>query len=259
MKKIMELLERAGRHATGFFEDMGKLFLFQVKITILCFRKPFRLANFFKQLEFIGVQSTFIIVLTGTFTGMVFALQSSYAFRLFNAEDLVGPTVALSITRELGPVLTALMVTGRAGSAMAAELGTMRVTEQIDALYSMAVNPIQFLVVPRMLASIIMLPLLCTLFDFTGIVGSYLVGVGILKMNPNVFINRILDLVDLNDIYIGLFKSAVFGLIIALLSCYQGYYTSGGAEGVGKAATQAVVLSSVSILVSDYFLTALLF
>ena len=258
-KPAEKLIEFIGRHFLLFIEEMGRLIIFFLKAMILAGRRPYRVAIFFKQLEFVGVQSTFIVVLTGTFTGMVFALQSSYAFRLFNAEDLVGPTVALSITRELGPVLTALMVTGRAGSAMAAELGTMRVTEQVDALFAMSVNPLQYLVVPRIIASIIMLPLLCTLFNFSGILGSYLISAGLLKLNPNVFVTRITDMVTLHDVYTGLFKASVFGLLIALLSCYQGYYTSGGAEGVGKATTQAVVISSVSILVSDYFLTALMF
>jgi phospholipid/cholesterol/gamma-HCH transport system permease protein len=190
---------------------------------------------------------------------MVLALQTYHGFRLFSAESLVGATVALSMTRELGPVLTALMVTGRAGSAMAAELGTMRVTEQIDALYTMATNPIQYLVVPRLIAGVLMVPILTTISDFVGIVGGYFVGVELLDINAGIYMKKMLDIVELDDIFNGLIKAACFGLILSLIGCYKGFSTRGGAEGVGKSTTEAVVLSSVSILISDYFLTAAMF
>jgi phospholipid/cholesterol/gamma-HCH transport system permease protein len=238
---------------------MGKLLLLFLEAIIWLFRPPFRFRLFVKQLEFVGVNSLFVVLLTGLFTGMVLALQTYYAFRLFSAESLVGATVALSMTRELGPVITALMVTGRAGSAIAAEIGTMRVTEQIDALTVMAISPVQYLVVPRILAGVIMLPLLTILSDFVGIVGGYLVGVKILGINSGLFINKIYEYVDVDDLYNGLIKAAFFGLILTLVGCYKGFYTRGGAEGVGKSTTQSVVLASVLILMFDYVLTALMF
>jgi phospholipid/cholesterol/gamma-HCH transport system permease protein len=210
-------------------------------------------------MEFVGVKSIFVVVLTGTFTGMVMALQAYHGFRLFSAEGMVGSTVALGMTRELGPVLTSLMVTARAGSAMAAELGTMRVTEQIDALSVMAANPVKHLIVPRVIAGILMLPLLTAVADFVGILGGYFVGVGLLNINEGIFIKNITKLVDLNDIFNGLIKAAFFGFILSLVGCYKGFNTRGGAEGVGRATTEAVVLASVSILISDYFLTAVMF
>jgi len=210
-------------------------------------------------MEFVGVKSIFVVVLTGTFTGMVMALQGYHGFRMFSAESLVGSTVALGMTRELGPVLTSLMVTARAGSAMAAELGTMRVTEQIDALYVMAANPVKHLIVPRVIAGVLMVPLLTVVSDFMGILGGYFVGVHILNINSGVFIKNITRLVELNDIYNGLVKAACFGLILSLIGCYKGFNTYGGAEGVGRATTEAVVLASITILISDYFLTAIMF
>jgi phospholipid/cholesterol/gamma-HCH transport system permease protein len=222
-------------------------------------RPPFKLGYIFKQMEFIGVRSVFVIILTGVFTGMVLALQSYYGFRKFGSEGLVGATVALSMTRELGPVLTSLMVTGRAGSAMAAELGTMRVTEQIDALTVMALNPIKYLVTPRVIAAFLVLPVLTVIADFVGIIGGYLVGVKLLGINEGAYIDKMIKFVELNDIYNGLVKAAVFGVILSIISCYKGFYTQGGAEGVGRATTNAVVASSVTILVVDYVLTSFMF
>ncbi len=253
------IFEYIGAKFTTLLEELGGIFSTFLQSAGLLFVPPFRMRLFLKQMEFVGVESSFIVLLTGAFTGMVFALQTSYAFRLFGAENLIGPSVALSLARELGPVLTGLMVTGRVGSAMAAELGTMKVTEQIDALYTMSINPVQYLITPRVLSSIIMLPMLTILFDFIGIIGSYFMAVFLLGLNGNRFINDTIYMVDLKDIYIGLLKAAVFGAIIAVVGCYKGYFAEKGAEGVGKAATQAVVISSVSILIADYFLTALLF
>ncbi len=252
LKQILSPLE-------GISEECGNIGLMLSRSIYWMFRRPFKFDYIFKQMEFIGVNSVLVVLITGIFTGMVLALQSWYGFRKFGAEGLVGTTVALSMTRELGPVLTALMVTGRAGSAMAAELGTMRVTEQIDALVVMALNPIKYLVVPRVIASFIMLPILTIISDFIGIVGGYLVGVKVLRINEGAFINKMVQYVDLEDIYNGLIKAAVFGIILSVVSCYKGFYTTGGAEGVGRATTQAVVMSSVSILISDYVLTSLMF
>ena len=198
-------------------------------------------------------------MLTGLFTGAVFALQGAGAFRLFNAESLVGPTVGLSLARELSPVLTGLMVTGRAGSGIATELGTMRVTEQIDALYTMAVNPVQYLVVPRFIAGLIMVPILSVLFTMIGMVGCYFVGVVLLGIDQGVFIEKVRWFVDARDLINGLIKACVFGGILTMVGCYKGFYASGGARGVGLATTQSVVVSSVLILIADYFLTAMMF
>jgi len=245
----------------GFLEAMaesGRMALLLWEATVCLFRPPWRIGLFFRQMEFVGVNSLFVVLLTSLFTGMVLALQTYHAFRLFSAEGLVGATVALSMTRELGPVITALMVTGRAGSSIAAEIGTMRVTEQVDALTVMAINPVQYLVTPRVVAGLVMLPLLTVVSDFVGILGGYLVGVKMLGINGGIFMNRIYELVELSDIYDGLIKAAVFGVILTLVGCYKGFYTFGGAEGVGRATTQAVVLASVLILASDYILTSLM-
>jgi phospholipid/cholesterol/gamma-HCH transport system permease protein len=245
----------------GFLEAMaesGRMALLLWEAALALVRPPLRIGLFFRQMEFVGVNSLFVVLLTSLFTGMVLALQTYHAFRLFSAEGLVGATVALSMTRELGPVITALMGTGRAGSSIAAEIGTMRVTEQVDALTVMAINPVQYLVTPRVVAGLVMLPLLTVVSDFVGILGGYLVGVKMLGINGGIFMNRIYELVELEDIYNGLAKAAVFGVILALVGCYKGFYTSGGAEGVGRATTQAVVLASVLILASDYVLTSLM-
>lgn len=252
-------LEKVVQKIFGLLRELGNISLMFAQTIYLSFTKPFKFDYIFKQMEFVGVRSMLIVLITGTFTGMVLALQTSYGFRTFGAEGMVGAIVALSMTRELGPVLTSLMVTGRAGSAMAAELGTMRVTEQIDALSVMALNPIKYLVVPRVIASFLMLPVLTIISDFIGIIGGYIVGVKLLGINEGAFITKIEKTLDLDDIYNGLVKAAVFGIIFSVISCYKGYNTRGGAEGVGKATTEAVVLSSVTILIADYVLTSLMF
>ncbi|MFH1356822.1 MAG: ABC transporter permease, partial [bacterium] len=218
-------------------------------------RRPFRTRLFIDQFNIIGVNSIPIIALVSVFTGMVFALQTTYAFRMFNAETLVGMTVGLSLTREIAPVFAALMITARVGSSMSAELGTMRVTEQIDALESMAVYPHQYLVVPRVFTSMLMVPLHTVIFDFIGIMGSYFVGVVLMKIPSGPFLQRLEQMVDPDDIIGGVMKAAVFGFILASISCFEGFRTRGGAKGVGISTTRAVVISSVSILITDYFLT----
>lgn len=218
-------------------------------------RPPYRIGLLFESMEFIGVGSLLIIVLVGTFTGMVFGLQSVEAFRQFQAESYVGSTVALALTRELSPVLTALMITGRAGSAMATELGSMRITEQIDAMHTLAVSPVQYLIVPRVLASVIMLPIMTMVFDVVGMMGAYGVAVIYKGVDPGIFMANVQWFTDPNDLMQGLIKAAVFGLVLSLVGCHQGYGASGGAKGVGLATTRAVVMGSVSILVMDYFLT----
>jgi phospholipid/cholesterol/gamma-HCH transport system permease protein len=231
--------------------------IFSFKTLTWTFRPPLDIRNLLKQMEEVGVKSVPVVLITGAFTGMVLALQSYTGFKRFNAEAFVGTVVALSMTRELGPVLSGLMVSGRVGSAMAAELGTMQVTEQIDALYTLATNPIKYLIVPRFLASVIIMPILTVFADVVGILGGYLVSVKLLGSNPTIYLRRTFDYLDLEDIYIGLLKSLVFGMIIAIIGCYQGFHTEGGAEGVGKATTKAVVMSSLLILIANYFITAL--
>jgi phospholipid/cholesterol/gamma-HCH transport system permease protein len=256
---MIRVFEYAGTPFIRIAEEFGNVLFLLIATVAWLFRPPFRIRLIFRQMESVGLNSAPVVLITGTFTGMVLAIQTYYGFRMFGCESLVGATVALSMTRELGPAITALMVTGRAGSAMAAEIGTMKVTEQIDALYAMSVNPVQYLVMPRVVAGIIMLPVLTVISDFIGILGGYFVGVHLLNINSGIFIARIIEFVDLSDIFNGLIKSAFFGLILSLIGCYKGFYTTGGAAGVGRATTQAVVYASVSILISDYFLTAVMF
>lgn len=256
---MTEFFESIGRLTQSVLLTTGRMGIMLYQAATWLFVPPFKFRNIFKQMEFVGVKSVFVVVLTGSFTGMVLAFQSFNALKKFGAESLVGAMVGLSVARELGPVLTGLIVTGRVGSAMATELGTMKVTEQIDALSTMAVNPLKHLVVPRIVAGILMLPLLTIVSDFVGILGGYFIGVTVLNINPGVFVGRTLDFVATEDIFNGLIKSAFFGLILSLVACYQGFYTTGGAAGVGKAATSAVVLSSVLILIADYFLTSMMF
>lgn len=259
MNHLSDTLDRLGRAVLANVEEIGKILLLFLSVLTWMFRPPLKLRNIFKQMEFVGVKSIFVVVLTGTFTGMVMALQGYHGFRMFSAEGLVGSTVALVMTRELGPVLTSLMVTARAGSAMAAELGTMRVTEQIDALAVMAANPVKHLIVPRVIAGVLMLPILTVVSDFVGILGGYFVGVHILNINAGIFVKNITRIVEVSDIFNGVIKAACFGLILTVIGCYKGFNTTGGAEGVGRATTEAVVLASITILVSDYFLTAIMF
>lgn len=242
-----------------FLEESGRVMILFLKTIHFIFRPPLDTRNLLKQIEYVGVKSIPVVLITGGFTGMVLALQSYTGFKRFNAEAFVGTVVALSMTRELGPVLSGLMVSGRVGSAMAAELGTMQVTEQIDALYTLAINPIKYLVVPRFLATLIVMPILTAFADVLGILGGYLISVLLLGSNPTIYLRRTYDYLDLEDIYFGLLKACIFGMIIATIGCYQGINTRGGAEGVGKATTNAVVISSLLILVANYFVTALLF
>lgn len=255
----MKLFEYIGRMAIAFFEALGAICVFLYQTLYWLVRRPVFIKQFFKQMEFIGIKSTSVVLLTGMFTGMVSALQTYHGFSLFGADSLVGSTTALGLLRELGPVLAALMVTARAGSAMTAEIGTMRVTEQVDALTVMGVNPFQYLVIPRVIATIIMMPMLTLIFDSIGIIGAYLVGVEILDIDKGIFMARIVEYVDYSDLFSGLAKSAFFGAILSIVGCYKGYSTSGGAEGVGNATTYSVVISSVCILIADYVLTALMF
>jgi len=255
----LNLFRWIGIYSIRFVGEAGKITILFVQTLSWIFRPPLQGREIVKQMEEVGVRSFPVVIITAAFTGMVLALQSYTGFKRFGAETMVGTVVALSVTRELGPVLTGLMVSGRVGSAMAAELGTMRVTEQIDALYTLATNPVKYLIVPRFLGAAIMLPILVVFADVIGILGGYLVSVQILGTNPTTYIRRTWDYLELNDLFSGLLKAIVFGMIIATVSCYQGFSAEGGAEGVGRATTKAVVLSSLTILISNYFITAFLF
>jgi phospholipid/cholesterol/gamma-HCH transport system permease protein len=256
---FLNLFQWIGNSVMRFVEEGGRVMILLAQTLAWIFRPPLQGREILKQMEEVGVRSFPVVVITAAFTGMVLALQSFTGFKRFNAESMVGSVVALSMTRELGPVLTGLMVSGRVGSAMAAELGTMRVTEQIDALFTLATNPIKYLIVPRFLAAAIMLPLLVVFADVIGILGGYLVSVQILGTNPTLYIRRTWDFLEFEDLYSGLLKAVFFGMIVATISCYQGFSTEGGAEGVGRATTKAVVVSSLIILISNYFITAVLF
>ena len=231
------------------------MILFAVETLQWAFRRPFRPELVLAQMAAIGVGSTFIVSTTGFFTGMVLALQVTYAMSQFGAEGYVGGSVALSLARELAPVLTALMVIGRSGSAIATELGTMRVTEQIDAMETMAVNPVQYLAVPRFLASVAMFPALTMMFNAVGYFGGYLMGIFVSGIPPGPFIEHTRTMVETQDVVHGLFKSIIFGGVVAVITCYRGYAAVGGAKGVGEGTTRAVVMSSIAILVVDYALT----
>ena len=239
------------RRFQAWFEDFGEMIFFAGEMLAWVVRPPFRPEQILFQMAAIGVGSVFIITTTGFFTGMVLALQTNYAMRTLGAEGYVGGSVAIALVRELGPVLTALFVVGRSGSAIATELGTMRVTEQIDAMETMAVNPVQYLVVPRVLAAVAMLPLLTMLFNTVGYAGGYLMGIYVAEIPPGPFIEHTRTLIEPKDIVHGLVKALIFGYVISLITCWRGYAAKGGARGVGEGTTRAVVMSSIAILLVD--------
>jgi phospholipid/cholesterol/gamma-HCH transport system permease protein len=255
---LVQAGESVGQGLIERVEDLGRMVTLGADVMRLSVRPPFRLVNLFFQLDFVGVGSVFIVLLTGLFTGMVFANQSARAFAMFDAQSLVGPTVALVLTRELAPVFSALMMTMRAGSAMCTELGTMRVTEQVDALETMAVNPVQYLLVPRVLAGLFMVPVLTLLFDTAGIFGAYIVSVTVQGVSAGTFITRTQQWLQPADVFEGLIKGAVFGLSVALICCFKGYNATGGAKGVGQATTAAMVNSALSIFILDFIVGVLL-
>ncbi len=231
------------------------MILFAVEVVAWAFRPPFRPELIIAQMAFIGVGSVFIVAATGLSAGMVFALQMNYALKQFAAEGYVGGSVAFSLARELAPVFTALMVTGRAGSAIATELGTMRVTEQIDAMESMAVNPIQYLVVPRIIASIVMFPLLTMIFDVIGYGGGYVMGIYVANIPVGPFVEHTREFIVPGDILHGLLKAVIFGAIVSVITTWRGYAAAGGARGVGEGTTRGVVTSSIAVLAADYVIT----
>ena len=255
---IFQIFNKTGVFFLIKIAALGKIGALFCESLLLLFVPPFRFKLFVKQLEFIGNRSLSIVLFTAIFTGMVLALQMYEALKKFQSESLVGGIVALSLTKELAPVLTSLMVNSRAGSAIAAEIGSMRVTEQIDALESMAVNSVQYLITPRIVAGFIMLPILTIIADIVGVIGGYVIAVLLLGLDAGLYINKIIALVDIADILGGLLKAAVFGVVLTFIGCYFGYTTSGGAQGVGNATTKAVVTSAVMILATDYVITSFL-
>jgi phospholipid/cholesterol/gamma-HCH transport system permease protein len=260
---VADALAGVGRRALDILSEMGALALFLLHGLATVFRAPFRPYRTLDQVNFIGMKSLFIVCLTGLFTGMVLGLQGYYTLVKFGSEALLGAAVALSLIRELGPVLTALMITGRAGSSMAAELGIMRISEQIDALETMNIDPVRYLVGPRLVAALISFPLLTAVFDVVGIVGGYLTGVKMLGMSAGTYFSSMDKSVGMEDVRAGFLKAFVFALVVGVVCCYQGFTVHRrkdgfGARGVSYATTSAVVLSSVLVLVADYVLTSFL-
>ena len=255
----MNFLQPIGRVFLAFLATAGRLTLFSIDGVSHCFRPPFYFRIIGRQMIEIGYYSLPVVGLTAIFAGMVLALQSYTGFARFSAEGAIANVVVLSITRELGPVLAGLMVAGRISAAIAAELGTMRVTEQIDALVTLSTNPFRYLVAPRLIAAVICMPLLVVIADTIGIMGGYIVGTRSLGFNSGAYLKNTVDFLEFDDVSSGLIKSAVFGFIIALMGCYHGFNSKGGAQGVGRATTNAVVSASILILAANYVMTSLLF
>jgi phospholipid/cholesterol/gamma-HCH transport system permease protein len=256
---MTNILQPIGAAVLDGLERIGRIAIFAASAIALAFRPPFYFRLLGRQLIDVGYYSLPVVGLTAIFTGMVLVLQSYTGFTRFNAESAIPNVVVLSLTRELGPVLAGLMVAGRMGAAMAAEIGTMRVTEQIDALSTLSTNPIKYLVVPRLIAGLVSLPVLVAIADIIGVFGGYVIAVYKLGFNSTTYIKNTVDFVTTLDVVSGLVKAAVFGFIVALMGCYNGYHSRGGAQGVGAATTNAVVSASILILVLNYMLTEAFF
>ncbi|MFW6122858.1 MAG: MlaE family ABC transporter permease [Thermodesulfobacteriota bacterium] len=253
---MTKFFRRFGRVSLSVVQQAGGMTLFLLEGLGLALVPPFRFRRLLQELYFIGVRSIPIVLLTAAFAGMVLALQGYYTLRQYGSEGALGSAVALSLIREMGPVLTGIMVSARAGSAVTAEIGIMRITEQLDALDTMAVNPMQYVVMPKLLAGLIAVPLLTAMFDVMGILGGYLVGVVLLGISSGSYFSSMIQSVVPLDINGGLVKSVVFGITVILVATYKGYHTEHGAEGVSKATNQTVVLSAVLVLAWDYLLTS---
>ncbi len=256
-------VDALGRRSLNLLNELGQFSIFSFKALLRVFSLPLQFRKTVDQLFFIGVKSWLVILLVALFTGMVLGLQGYYTLVKFGSQGMLGAVVALSLIRELGPVLTAIMIIARAGSSMAAEIGIMRISEQIDALDTMDIDPVRFLVSPRVAASIISFPLLTALFDVVGILGGYITGVMLLDINAGIYFYRIESSVDMLDVRGGFAKAFVFAIIVTIMCCYQGYTThlrkeGFGAIGVSNSTTTAVVLSCVLVLVADYILTSML-
>jgi phospholipid/cholesterol/gamma-HCH transport system permease protein len=256
---MLRFLAAIGAVFLAFLAATGRLVLFAGQALATLFTPPFYLRAILREMVNIGYFSLPVVGLTAIFTGMVLALQSYTGFSRFAAEGAVATVVVLSVTRELGPVISGLMVAGRVGAAMAAEIGTMRVTDQIDALTTLSADPLRYLVLPRLLAGVITLPMLVVVADIIGVFGGYLIGVYKLNFNPQAYLIGTREHLETSDVVSGLVKAAVFGFIVTLMGCYHGYYSRGGAQGVGRATTYAVVSASILILVVDYLITAAFF
>jgi phospholipid/cholesterol/gamma-HCH transport system permease protein len=259
----MNIVRKLGAESLGYLRRMGVMGIFLFRAFFYTFVPPVKFVRVLKQIRFIGLQSMVVIFLTGGFTGMVLGFQGFYSLRRVGSEAFLGPAVGLTLIKELGPVVSALMVTGRAGSAITAEIGIMRMTEQIDALELMGLNPYRYLVVPNLLAGMISLPLLTAIFDVLGIFGGYLIGVKLLGVGAGVYLGEMANYLGMKEVMEGVYKSFCFGILIVWVCSFKGYYagvfTGFGAEGVSRATTQAVVLSSVLILVWDYVMTSVFF
>ena len=256
-------LSTVGKWTLTFIQELGKISIFFLKGFFLIFSLPIQFSKIIQQVFFIGAKSLLVICLTGTFTGMVLGLQGYYTLVQFGSEGLLGAGVALTLVRELGPVLTAIMIIGRAGSSMAAEIGIMSISEQIDALETMDINPLRFLVSPRIAASVFSFPILTAIFDVIGILGGYVTGSILLGINPGIYFYRVELNISMTDISGGFIKSIVFALLVSTICCYQGFNTRSraegfGAKGVSLSTTSAVVTSSVVVLIIDYVLTSIM-
>jgi phospholipid/cholesterol/gamma-HCH transport system permease protein len=252
------LLERLGSFSLNLFQRIGEIWLLFVRTIAYCRQVFANRRLVLLQMVEIGVNTVPLVAIMAFFTGMVIAVQTGYQAVRFHLEGMVGPIVGLSLTRELGPVMTGVIVAGRVGAAIAAQVGTMKVTEQIDALETLATDPVEYLVMPRFIAAIIMLPILTVCADVIGIAGGLIIAVTQLDRDANLFLTGTFRQMEVSDVVSGLIKSAFFGMIVAIIGCYQGLTTTGGAEGVGKSTTRAVVLSLMLILVSNFFLTVLI-
>ena len=248
-------IEFLGGQVLKFFREIGAFLIYLQQVCLQVFRPPFRIFLLFQQLEFIGNQSLNIILISGFFVGAVFGLQIGGVFQVFRAESLMGGTTGKALCMELAPLVTAILLTGRAGSAMTAEIATMKVNEQVDAMEAMAVDPMHYLVVPRFLASILVAPLLCAIFIFIGVLGSFVAGVALFNIDQGLFVEKIIWLVEPRDIIRGIQKAFVFAAIMASICCRYGLSASGGAKGVGKATTDSVVITLLSILGVDVIIT----
>ncbi len=255
----MNPLALIGRITFGFLSTVGRVAFFALTSVVACARPPYYFRLIGRQMLAMGYYSLPVVGLTALFTGMVLALQIYVGGSRFNAESAVATIVVIGITRELGPVLASLMVAGRVGAAIAAEIGTMRVTEQIDALTTLSTNPHDYLVAPRLIALTAMLPILVFIADIIGVMGGYMLGINKLGFNSGTYLKNTFQYLEVMDVISGLAKAAVFGFIIALMGCYHGFYSRGGAQGVGAATTHAVVSASILIFASDYVLTELFF
>ena len=256
---MTDSLATIGAVFLAFLATVGRLARFAAQVLAAIFSPPYFPRLIARQVLYIGYYSLPVVGLTALFTGMVLALQSYTGFSRFNAQSAVATVVVLSMTRELGPVIASLMVAGRVGAAMAAEIGTMRVTEQIDALTSLSTDPLRYLVLPRLIAGLVTMPVLVLVADIVGVFGGFLVGTYKLEFNPVTYVTQTEQYLQTMDVVSGLIKAAVFGFIIALMGCYHGYHSRGGAEGVGQATTHAVVSASILILIFNYALTQAFF